>query len=344
MYRMPPTQQPAGPLLTLVLLQLTILALSRPIQACDVCAIYTATEQRESRTGPRLGIAEQYTHFGTEQLGGKHITLPATEYADSTATQFLLGYAFTPRFGAQLNVPFLTRSFRRIRDHRTETGHDTGLGDLSLLGTATAYSFVTEDTVFHVGVLAGVKFPTGDAARLGEEFAAEVAARSSGRRARRAASRRPILPLEGGLHGHDLTLGTGSYDGILGGQMFWSWHRVFATAALQYAIRGAGSFEYQFANDLSWSGGPGFFALLGHDYSVGVQAVLSGETKGNDRQQGRAATDTAITALYAGPGLNVTWGTSLGADIAVDLPVVQHNTALQLVPDLRVRGGFTWRF
>jgi hypothetical protein len=146
------------------------------------------------------------------------------------------------------------------------------------------------------------------------------------------------------LHGHDLTLGSGSFDGIVGGQIFWSWRRLFVSGALQYAARTEGAFQYQFANDLSWVGGPGFYALLAHDYSLGLQAVLSGETKGNDTQQGRKTNDTAITALYVGPGMNLTWRTSLSTEIALDLPVIQHNTSLQLVPDLRVRAGLTWRF
>ena len=99
-----------------------------------------------------------------------------------------------------------------------------------------------------------------------------------------------ILPLEGGLHGHDLTLGSGSFDGIVGGQMYWSWGRVFVTAGMQYAMRSTGSFDYRFANDLTWIGGPGWYALLTHSYSLALQAVLSGETKGNDSQQGRSST------------------------------------------------------
>lgn len=307
--------------------------------ACDICAIYTATEQGEAHTGFRLGLAEQYTHFGTERLDGKTVDLPATEYADSAITQFLLGYGVTPRLNLQLSIPFVVRSFRRIRGHLTEVGTESGLGDLSLVGQGTVFSHVTAESVFRFSLLAGLKFPTGDTSRLAEEF-------SAGGRSRIAAgrSRARILPLEGGLHGHDLTLGSGSFDGILGGQIFWTWQRAFVSASMQYAIRGDGDYAYRFANDLTWVGGPGMFVLLGHGYSLGLQAVLSGETKGKDTQQGVTADDTAITALYAGPGASFTWGTSLAADLAVDLPVLQHNTALQLVPDVRVRGGLTWRF
>ena len=39
-----------------------------------------------------------------------------------------------------------------------------------------------------------------------------------------------------------------------------------------------------------------------------------------------------------------TWGTSLAADVAVDVPAIQNVTSVQIVPDYRVRGGVTWRF
>ena len=147
-----------------------------------------------------------------------------------------------------------------------------------------------------------------------------------------------------GVHGHDLTLGSGSYDGLIGASVFWSWERFFVTAATQFAIRSEGAFDYQFANDLTWLAGPGAFVLLGHTYSLGVQGVFSGETKGNDQQLDVKFDDTAITALYAGPAFLFTWGTSLDAEVAADLPVVQHNTGLQIVPDFRVRAAMAWRF
>ena len=45
-----------------------VCSLSAPAGACDVCAIYVSTEMSESRTGFSLGVAEQFTHFGTLQL------------------------------------------------------------------------------------------------------------------------------------------------------------------------------------------------------------------------------------------------------------------------------------
>lgn len=330
----------------------------RPAAACDVCAVYTATEMGESRTGFRLGLAEQYSRFGTIKRDGDEIDNVADERVDSSITQVLFGYGITPRLGVQLNVPLIIRKFRRLdHDGHIEHGDENGVGDLSLIGHFLAYSDVREETVFRFSVLGGVKFPTGDSSRLGEELEehehaeAPLHAAARGIRPRHTPAPAPGggggggAPLvESGVHGHDLALGSGSFDGIIGASLFWSWQRLFVTAATQFAIRSEGDFDYQYAHDLTWVGGPGVFALLTHRYSLGLQAVLSGETKGKDTQKGERLADTGITALYVGPGFTFTWGTSLAADVALDLPAVQDNTSVQIVPDYRIRGGITWRF
>ena len=324
--------------------------------ACDVCAVYTATELRERRTGFRLGVAEQITSFTTLQRDGEEVDNTAGERLLSSITQVIAGYGITPRLGVQLNLPLISRTFRRVENGRLTSGDETGVGDMSLIGQALAYSSVSETSVFRFSLLGGIKFPTGDAAPLAEELP-EVQASLGAADTHRAAVVRPRHvssppvgephgdpPLESGIHGHDIALGSGSYDGIVGGQLFWSRNRLFATAGVQYSIRTEGAFDYQFANDLTWLAGPGAFVLLEHNYSLAIQGVFSGETKGNDKQLDVKFDDTAITALYAGPAFLFTWGTALDAEVAADLPVVEHNTGLQIVPDFRVRAAMAWRF
>src|SRR5205814_2323887 len=64
-----------------------------------------------------------------------------------------------------------------------------------------------------------------------------------------------------GIHGHDLTLGTGSYDGIFGEQVSLRYESFFFEQNLQFTLRGDGLHQYHFANDLSWSGGPGYYLV-----------------------------------------------------------------------------------
>ncbi len=309
---------------SVVLIGLLSSAATRAL-ACDLCAIYTGIEQRESRTGIYASLAEQYSDYETLLRDGSDAPNPAGERMHSFITQVGAGYNFTPTLALQVNLPIVSRVFRRQEAAGIVDGDESGIGDLSLLGNWATYANVTENTVTRITLLGGLKLPSGNSRRIKEELSEAEG-------------------YESGVHGHDLALGSGSIDGIVGAQLFSSWQRVFVTATVQYVARTEGSFHYTYANDLLWSVGPGEFVALAHDYTLGVQAELSGETKGNDTLNGQKGSDTAITALYLGPDLRFTWGTSMGANLAVDLPVLQNNSALQLVPNFRLRGGLTWRF
>jgi len=320
--------------------------------ACDICAVYTATEQGPSRTGFRSGLAVQYTHYGTLQDDGHEVPNPHDESLDSVITQLFFGYQLTPRIGLQLNLPLITRQFERFHDGKRERGNVNGPGDMTIFGHVLVHSIVTERSIFRFSLLGGLKLPTGDPDRLDEELA-EV--QSAG--IRRRLVPRHVEPTPGaggdaggpeheesGVHGHDLALGSGSVDGLVGGDIFWSYDRFFVNGELHYSIRTEGAFQYTYANDLTWSGGPGWYVLLDHDKSIALQAVVSGETKGNDEQAGQHLNDTAITRLFLGPGVIFSWGTSLSGEAGIDIPVYDHNTALQIVPDYRMRLAAIWRF
>lgn len=317
--------------------------------ACDVCAIYSATEMREGRTGFRIGVGEQYTRFGRLQEDGHEIDNPG-EYINSSITQLLLGYDFKPWIGVQLNVPIIDRHFRRLEDGQLKRGNETGFGDLSLLALARPYSWITEEVVLRTSLFAGLKLPSGDPDRLGEE--AEEDHDDEGADADAHAETRTIRQAHNGedhgtpsgVHGHDLALGSGSVDGLVGGNVFASWRKLFGSASLQYAVRSEGSFDYRYANELNWEVATGGYVLLQPEYSLALEAVASGAYKGNDVQDGKSADDTRIAFTFLGPGLSFTWGSSLGADITGDLPVSRHNTGVQIVPSYRIRGGVTWHF
>ena len=66
---------------------------------------------------------------------------------------------------------------------------------------------------------------------------------------------------------------------------------------MQYAIRTEGDFGYQFANDWIWYGGPGVYLVLGGKSTLAFQAVVSGESKGQDTIDGVATDDTATTVV-----------------------------------------------
>jgi hypothetical protein len=248
----------------------------------------------------------------------------------------------------QINVPLIYRSFERPEGLAIDRGTESGVGDISILGKlvvfhkeiggAMALKFddpknphIVEtrepDSTMTVLLLGGVKFPTGGTSRLKEEFnEVEV----------------PGAP-ESGIHGHDLTLGSGSYDGIIGGQFSLRYKSFFFQADAQFAARGDGAHQYDFANDLSWSAGPGYYFVRNRGTIVGLQCACSGEHKGLDRFQGQPAEDTGITGVFLGPRIVASFG-KISGELAVELPVSIDNTALQIVPDYRIQGSMAIRF
>jgi hypothetical protein len=304
-------------------------ALVGPARACDLCAIYSVHQARgEIGHGIFAGVAEQYTHFGTLQEDGHEISNEVDQYLNSSISQLFVGYNFSERVGVQFNIPIIYREFKRPEGFEIDRGTESGLGDVSLLGHFQVFRQETKHFTFSWNLVGGIKFPTGDTDRLKEEFnEVEV----------------PGAP-ESGIHGHDLTLGSGSFDGIVGTGIYARWNRFFLAAATQYAIRSEGDFDYRFADDLTWAGGLGVFALLSERSTLSVQVVVSGEAKGRDTFQGHKAEDTGVTAVYLGPQINFTWSDKLSVEVGADLPVSIDNTALQTVPDYRVRAGVTWHF
>jgi hypothetical protein len=60
--------------------------------------------------------------------------------------------------------------------------------------------------------------------------------------------------------------------------------------------------------------------------------------------RGAKAEDTGIDAVYLGPQISLAWRHNVTADIGIDLPVYQHATSFQTVPDYRIRAGITVLF
>ena len=287
--------------------------------ACDLCAVYAATEaQGKGGLGLYSGIAEQFTRYNTLQSNG-HTVGNDGEYIDSLVSQVFVGYNVTDRFSVQFNLPMIYRAYGADAGGNHAEG---GIGDVSLIGNVLLYQKLEEKFTFNWTALGGIKLPTGDSDRLN-----------------------PNQPdFATGIGGHDLTLGSGSFDGLVGTGLFARWERLFLTANMQYAIRSEGRFNYQAANDLSWNGGPGVYLVLGHQYTLAAQCIVSGETKGQDTVHGVPTDDTAETIVYVGPQINFTWSSKLSAQAGADLPVRINSTGDQLVPNYRVHAAVTWRF
>jgi hypothetical protein len=325
-------------------------------RACDLCGCYTpqlnAMPGMESSppfpwlAGWYAAVGEQFTRFATLQLDGDEIANPTGQYLNSSITQLVAGYDINSRFALQINVPLIYREFKRPEGFQIDRGTVSGLGDMSLLLKTVVFHYasparrsfefqgknpvaVEHEPDFTVSAisLTGIKFPTGDSSRLEEEFhEVEV----------------PGAP-ESGIHGHDLTLGTGSYDGIFGAQTSLRYKNFFFETNIQFTLRGDGTHQYHFANDLIWSGGPGYYVVRNQDTIFGIQCVASGEYKDVDRFRGKKAEDTGITSVFVGPRLVASRG-RWSAEVAAELPVSVDNTSLQVVPDYRLRAAIAVQF
>jgi hypothetical protein len=324
-------------------------------QACDLCGCYTPqleAGQQENKFGIYAGIAEQFTHFGTDLLDGHEVANPTGEYLNSSITQLVIGTTLPVldnRLGVQVSLPFIDRDFKRPDGFAIDRGNIFGFGDMSLIANFIAFrkdasfseinsAMSKEDKnpvpMIHapdfsaiVNLTAGIKLPTGDTSRLKENFnEVEI----------------PGAP-DSGIGGHDLTLGTGSVDAIFGAQALLRYKALFFQADAQYTYRTKGDYQYRFANDFSWSGGPGFDFIRRPKTTVGLQFVISGETKGYDEFEGQPDTDTGVTSLFLGPRILASAGRWNG-EVSVDLPVIMNTTSFQTAPTYRVRAGFSFRF
>jgi len=336
-----------------------------PGLACDLCAVYTATETQQGRTGFSVGAAEQFSYFATVRDGRDRVQNDDEEMR-SSITQVLVGYNFTETLGAQFNLPIISRDFTRVLNGGLDHGDETGLGDATIVAMYSPLRWVDGSSVVRGTLIGGIKLPTGSADRLREEvdstpvrptfpdvpgrglpgFGPSATGEGSGVISRPHSGHGAATS---GLHGHDLALGSGSVDGIVGARAFASWKRLYGTSSVQYFIRSQGSYNYQYANELLWRVGPGaFLALddtgLGRGYTLGLAAALSGETKGLDKLSGVKAPDTGFTSIYLGPTMTFTWGESLQAILGGDLPVLQNTSGVSLVPDFRIQAALTWRF
>lgn len=301
--------------------------------ACDLCSVYSPQKHREPRVGLYAGVFEQFTDFETLQDDGAEIFNGAGQFLESSITQLLAGWQVNPRLAVQFSAPVFNRSFRRAEGVEIEEGTESGLGDVAMLASVRVYERESDDVSAWINLLAGVKFPTGNSDRLAEEAAGH-----------HHEEEHEDHSYVNGVHEHDLALGSGSFDGIVGASGLVRRHQLFLAGTIQYAIRSEGDFNYQFANDLRWSAGPGVYVARDQNGSVGLMLTVSGETKGEDKINDQSLDDSAATFVYLGPELVVNWRDRLSVDFAIDLPVYRDNSAVQLVPDVRFRAAATWRF
>jgi hypothetical protein len=144
---------------------------------------------------------------------------------------------------------------------------------------------------------------------------------------------------ESGIHGHDLTLGTAG-DGIFDNKYLCVTKLFVDDNSIHCAATDCTNIICQ-RSVLGWW--PGLYFIRNPQTIAGLQFVISGEHKDVDRFRGKPAEDTGITSVFVGPRAVASWR-RWSAELDVDLPVLIDNTALQVVPDYRLRAGISLQF
>lgn len=190
-------------------------------------------------------------------------------------------------------------------------------------------------------VLAGVKFPTGDTDPLEEE--AEQVRRYNVLVGPGHIHDALGIPVSG-VHARDVSLGSGSFDGVFGTTLNLRYGRWFFNNQVQYYLRTEGESTYEYGDEFMVSGGPGRYLVSADKWTLSLQASAAYETMARDKLFGEKSGHTGMTGWYLGPLVNLTVGERFTANLGVDVPLSIANNGFQNVPDYRIHGGVAWRF
>lgn len=327
-------------------LLLVVFFLSPQANACDVCALYTAVQvESPIENALRLGIAEQFTSFDRLQRDGHFVSNTENQFLKSSVTQLSAQYDPSTTTSLQLVLPVVSRTWRRIQEGSPQRGSNAGIGDITLLAHYVPMNYAEGNTLARLRVFAGVELPTGDAHYLGEETAPDHHEESQQALTQKHGGVVQGPSAENAIHGHDITLGSGSWDFPLGAGLFTQWDKFIFATDVQYTIRTEGSFSYKYANDLIWSTAVGRYLYLEDNAQIALRARLSGQYKDMDTGKGGVEyTDTAYNTTFLGPEISTLVAQQWQGVFGLDLPINVKNSDLQITPSYRIRAALSYRF
>ncbi len=305
-----------------------VLAFSTAAVACDSCGCSVVPFEVTSVTpGWSVGVGVQYTDFDRLQQDGQPVPNPDNQFVHSLITQVQVGYNFDNRVGLHLTLPYVSRDFQRVvGDSVHQAGNLSGMGDAILMGRWAAIRRTGHDHSVVAVLNAGLKLPTGSPDELQEQVNALLGGPDSV------------------VGGHDLALGTGSLDVLLGGSLAWHRGAWVGGATVLYAFRNPGAFGYRYGNDFQWDVSFGH-SLKGGAGGPSLSLDLNGETKNEDVFGGnQLVIDTGVNETFVGPKLETGVGNNQRATVEVTFPIHEANSDLQLVPSYRIRGSYVRRF
>jgi len=341
--------------------------------ACETCGCSPVTGPLQNFYEPGwvIQVNGQYSSMTTGLDGSQTLANPERQRINSAITQFSAAYNFSQEFGLQLNVPYINRDYRRTAGDHLDSGTLAGLGDITLAGRYTPVAQFDSDRSLVWNLQLGLKLPTGSATALKEELGHLAPPSNSGGSSAATDSHSdkfsdPVLFHGGHEHepveepeeaaapasapelpeslvgGHDLALGSGSVDGVIGTSLFLREKSFFLGAGAQYLLRTRGAYGYQFGNAFLWNFSPGVLFVRDDEQYLGLQLNVNGEIKQQDNIQGLRIDHTGMNAIYAGPQFFAS-SEDLNFLGGVDFPLSQHTDGATLVPDYRIRVQMNWK-
>lgn len=300
--------------------------------ACDLCAIYSARRAAEAPTGSiQAGFFERYTSFeGTARNFITQDTQFATQqYMQSSVSQFYMNYHAFEKLSFQLTLPFIYRRYKRVRSGFVEKGEEYGIGDVSLLAQYYPVLYKKAATILTLQVFTGVKFASGDSDRLRENTDTPSPAHSV-HHLRHGSSNGSLVA------GDDLTIGTGSTDGLFGSTFYAGSDRYFFSGNIIYALRSEGTDSFEFGDEISWIGGPGVYFFTDHEDTLSLQLRFSGDAKQSDAHHASEIRGSSHDRVYLGPELAYTSGGRWQGSLGVDFPIKRESTDQGVEPEYRI--------
>lgn len=309
--------------------------LPSPLYACDPCTLYNSSKIKGHSSGAvSLFVSEQYTDYarGDEEGGFSHSEGEVVR--GFSTTQVGVGYDLSDRAGVHLSLPIIGRRFDEEAHEGVTTKSDGGIGDISLVGTYSFLNYTESDWTVIGGASGGVKFPTGDTGVISDAAESEESHHISSKH----------HPVSTASHGRVLTFGSGSYDYITGLDFLARYQRFLSLSNVQYTIRTEGDYNYEFADDLLWSAGGGYYLILGDHFSLAGLVTLSGEHKGKDKLSGEKLGGSDLSNLYLGPTFLLAFGESTGAELSMGFRVTDEDSSASIVPQRRLIAAISHRF
>jgi hypothetical protein len=153
-------------LLLVLIFSISLTFITKLSEACEFCTIaYMGKKEAQSEQDSRFTTKVFYEDQDWDEIPAAdahalhHQGHDAHDKQDEQITHTLLGFQATKRLSFDLDIPYVVRHYIEIDSHarlgKNETSH--GLGDITLTGD---YEFF-QKADRSLGVMAGVKFPSG---------------------------------------------------------------------------------------------------------------------------------------------------------------------------------------